>query len=56
MKSLFKIFLSGAAMAIGSSVGVSVYEKLKQPHIRVNIKRKFISIKNAIIKNEDEEF
>ena len=56
MKNLFKLFLSGAAMAMGSSAGVSLFEKLKQPHVRANIKRKFINIKNAIAKNEEEEF
>lgn len=53
MKNLFKRFLCGVVTAIGVSAGMDAYNKLKNPVTRVNIKKKFIKIKDAITGKEE---
>lgn len=54
MKNIFKRFLMGVITAIGVSVGIDAYKKAKDPVVRTKIKKKFINIKDAIFKKEEE--
>ena len=52
MKNLFRTFLNGAIMAIGTMFGIEIFNKVKDPVSRVKMKKKFIKIKDAIFNKE----
>lgn len=54
MKNLFSRFLAGVVTALGVSFGIDAYKKFKDPVWRVNTKKKFTKIKDAIIKKDEE--
>jgi hypothetical protein len=53
MKNIFKTFLCGAVMAFGVQVGIDLFQKVKNPVTRVNIKKRFIKIKDAVTGKEE---
>lgn len=53
MKNMFKKFFCGVVTAIGIEVGIDTYRKLKNPVVRVNIKKRFNKIKDAIVNKEE---
>ena len=53
MKNMFKTLLYGAIMAFGIQAGIEAFNKLKNPVTRVNIKKKFIKIKDAVSGKEE---
>ena len=53
MKNIFKSFLYGAITALGVQVGIELFQKVKNPVTRVNIKKRFIKIKDAVIGKEE---
>lgn len=53
MKNIFKTFLYGAITAFGIQAGIEAFDKLKNPVIRTNIKKKFIKVKDAVTGKEE---
>lgn len=53
MKNIFRTFLYGAVTAFGIQTGIEMFKKLKNPVTRVNIKKKFMKIKDAITSKEE---
>jgi hypothetical protein len=53
MKNMFKRFFCGVVTAIGIEVGIDTYRKLKNPVTRVNIKKRFVRVKDAITNKEE---
>ena len=53
MKNIFKTFLYGAITAFGIKAGIEAFDKLKNPVIRTNIKKKFIKVKDAVTGKEE---
>jgi len=48
IKNIFKTIFNGVLVGFGTMVGISAFNKLKDPVERVKIKKKFNKIKDAI--------
>lgn len=53
MKTFISKILSGAALGFGYLLGVSAFNKMKDPVVRKSIKKKFTNVKNAIFTKEE---